>query len=71
MCGVARVVLLSRRFVVPRCLCGSRAVSRVHRLVDGPYELRTAFPARAYTDLSETLRDARLIPSAALFLRNV
>jgi hypothetical protein len=39
--------------------------------VDGPYELRTAFPARAYTDLSETLRDARLIPSAALFLRNV
>lgn len=35
----------------------------------GPYEIRSAFPARAYTDEVETLRQAGLIPNATLFLR--
>lgn len=35
------------------------------------YEIRTAFPQRAYADLTETLRDAGLVPNATLFLRAV
>ncbi len=35
----------------------------------GAYEIRSAFPARAYTDEVETLRQAGLIPNATLFLR--
>ena len=33
------------------------------------YEVRTAFPAKAYTDLGETLRSAGLVPNATVFLR--
>ncbi|KAG1676817.1 hypothetical protein FOA52_010326 [Chlamydomonas sp. UWO 241] len=33
------------------------------------YEVRSAFPARAYADESETLRAAGLMPNATLFLR--
>ncbi|GLC38226.1 hypothetical protein PLESTB_001085400 [Pleodorina starrii] len=33
------------------------------------YEIRSAFPARAYTDEAETLRAAGLVPNATLFLR--
>ncbi|KAF5839235.1 hypothetical protein DUNSADRAFT_1269 [Dunaliella salina] len=35
----------------------------------GAYEVRTAFPAKAYSDLSETLRSAGLVPNATVFLR--
>ena len=35
----------------------------------GKYEIRSAFPARAYSDSKETLREAGLIPNATLFLR--
>ncbi|GAX86112.1 hypothetical protein CEUSTIGMA_g13524.t1 [Chlamydomonas eustigma] len=33
------------------------------------YEIRGAFPARAYTEAKETLRDAGLVPNATLFLK--
>jgi hypothetical protein len=33
------------------------------------YEIRSAFPARAYSEAKETLREAGLIPNATLFLR--
>lgn len=36
---------------------------------DKGYEIRSAFPARTYTDAAETLRAAGLIPNATLFLR--
>lgn len=36
----------------------------------GAYEIRSAFPARAYDD-DETLESAALVPSAALFLKAV
>ncbi|GIL81416.1 hypothetical protein Vretimale_1036 [Volvox reticuliferus] len=35
------------------------------------YEIRSAFPARAYTDVAETLRQVGLVPNATLFLRAV
>ncbi len=35
----------------------------------GRYEIRSAFPARAYADEEETLRAAGLVPNATLFLR--
>mmetsp|Transcript_27606 Transcript_27606/g.60406 ORF Transcript_27606/g.60406 Transcript_27606/m.60406 type:complete len:406 (-) Transcript_27606:721-1938(-) len=35
------------------------------------YELRTAFPTRAYADLTETLQAAGLTPNATMFLRAV
>ena len=35
----------------------------------GAYEIRSAFPARAYEHAAETLADAGLVPSAALFLK--
>ncbi|KAG2427986.1 hypothetical protein HXX76_011972 [Chlamydomonas incerta] len=35
------------------------------------YEIRSAFPARAYADEAETLRAAGLIPNGTLFLRPV
>ena len=33
------------------------------------FELRTAFPNRAYADVSETLEEAGLVPNATLMLR--
>jgi len=33
------------------------------------YEVRSAFPSRAYLDPEETLRSAGLVPNAAVFLR--
>jgi hypothetical protein len=41
------------------------------RVSDGPYELRTAIPNRAYDDVTQTLRDAGLIPNATLMIRPV
>jgi hypothetical protein len=41
----------------------------VHRAKSSPYELRTAFPARSYTDNSQSLRDAGLVPNATLIVR--
>eukprot|EP00955_Chlamydomonas_euryale_P064155 358866-Chlamydomonas_euryale.AAC.2 len=35
------------------------------------YQMRTAFPARAYDDVGETLRAAGLVPNATLFLKAV
>lgn len=35
------------------------------------YEIRSAFPARAYVEVHETLRQAGLVPNATLFLRAV
>lgn len=35
------------------------------------YEIRSAFPSRAYINPAETLRTAGLIPNATLFLRAV
>jgi hypothetical protein len=46
--------------------CGRRA-----RYVTGDYEIRTAFPNRAYDDATQSLRDAGLTPNAALILRSV
>lgn len=37
----------------------------------GPYEIRSAFPARAYNAAKETLREAGLIPNATLFLKSL
>jgi hypothetical protein len=37
--------------------------------MDGTYEVRTAVPNRAYTDLTQTLQDAGLTPNATLMLR--
>ena len=34
----------------------------------GGYELRTAFPARAYADDAQTLEGAGLVPNASLLL---
>jgi hypothetical protein len=33
------------------------------------YEIRGAFPARAYSEAKETLREAGLVPNATLFLK--
>ena len=35
------------------------------------YEIRSAFPARAYTEAKETLREAGLVPNATLFLKAI
>ncbi len=35
----------------------------------GNYEIRTAFPHRAYADPHETLRAARLTPNATVFIK--
>lgn len=40
-----------------------------HRGLQTPYEIRTNFPVRAFNDPKETLEDAQLVPSAAVFLR--
>lgn len=40
-----------------------------HRTETTEYELRTAFPARAYTDASQTLKEAGLVPNAVLMIR--
>ena len=37
--------------------------------MDGGYEVRTAVPSRAYTDLDQTLKDAGLTPNATIMLR--
>ncbi len=37
--------------------------------MEGEYEVRTAVPSRAYTDMSQTLKDAGLTPNATLMLR--
>ena len=39
------------------------------RIMDGTYEVRTAVPNRACTDLTQTLQDAGLTPNATLMLR--
>ncbi|CAG9466770.1 unnamed protein product [Pedinophyceae sp. YPF-701] len=39
------------------------------RVPQGPYEIRSAFPPRAYSDLAETLEAAGLVPNATLFAR--
>ena len=39
------------------------------RAPGAPYEIRSAFPQRAYTDMEETLRAAGLTPNATLFMR--
>lgn len=52
-----------------RYLDAHRATQR-----DGPrsrqYEIRSAFPPAAYSDLRQTLEAAGLVPNAALFLRS-
>ncbi|KXZ46755.1 hypothetical protein GPECTOR_41g720 [Gonium pectorale] len=52
-----------------------RACINAHHAKSGhsglTYEIRSAFPARAYTDEGETLRQAGLVPNATLFLRAV
>jgi len=35
------------------------------------YEIRSAFPARAYTEAKETLREAGLVPNSTLFLKAI
>ena len=35
----------------------------------GGYEIRSAFPARAYAEAKETLREAGLVPNATLYLK--
>ena len=46
-----------------------RRVRVVGRIMDGPYEVRTAVPSRAYSDPSQTLKDAGLTPNATIMLR--
>lgn len=36
-----------------------------------PYELRTAYPNKAYTDNSITVKDADLVPNAKMFIKNI
>lgn len=40
------------------------------RKSEGPFELRSAFPVRGYSEKNETLQDAGLIPNASLFIRS-
>lgn len=55
-------------------------IAEVRALVDAyrtygsqekPYELRSAFPAKAYTDLQSTLQAAGLAPASTLFVRAI
>jgi len=42
-----------------------------HRGHAHPYEIRSSFPVRTYTDTSETMLAAGLVPNAALFLKTI
>ena len=41
------------------------------KVAPAKFELRTAFPNRAYTDMEETLEDAGLVPNASLNVRYI
>ena len=47
----------------------ARAVARHLKISTDDFELRTAFPNRSYTDVSESLEAAGLVPNATLMLR--
>ena len=47
----------------------ARAVSRHLKISVEDFELRTAFPNRAYTDMGEGLEAAGLVPNATIMLR--
>lgn len=55
-----------------RCAAGFRVTTLcVHRTETTPYELRTPFPKQAFTDPTQTLRDAGLIPNATLVITDM
>ncbi len=63
-----------RQTLVLKLLCED-SVGSVYTYVDrarpdlSPYELRTAFPSRAYANRHVTLREAGLVPNATLVMR--
>ena len=48
-----------------------RAAIDSTRTTPAPYELRTAYPRRALTDLTETMAAAKLAPAAMLYMRTL
>lgn len=41
------------------------------KVAPAKFELRTAFPNKAYTEMEETLEDAGLVPNASLNVRYI
>ncbi len=59
-------------FALRKCIDTHRAALAKEQGMPAPgakYEIRSAFPTRAYTEAKETLREAGLVPNATLFLR--